>query len=168
MVDVAGNPVRDAIVVLFRKQSPESSTSTDAQGRFHFPDQGHGRATLRARSPAGLSASFELELGASEIPPAIRLELRTGATVSGWVLDPEGAGVADSVVEVERYLPGIVEERRHDRKTRRQVEVQGDTEVDLELDAEAVTGRVLSLGERRPVPGRPSRSCPRQRVRRRR
>lgn len=139
VVDAAGEPVAGATVALGRKERDKGSPmffimnqaedgkngdATDTDGRFRLPDLANG--------------VFDLEVTADGYAPAeipgVRIEgppgevdlgtvvLEIGLAVSGLVVDPNGAPVAEAGVSVER--------NRQDFRMRRRGDETPDTRTD--------------------------------------
>lgn len=114
VVDPDGEPVAGAQLLaidagvgppeveLVMASSPEITRSDDT-GRFRFDDLEAGEHWLLARRRGYLDS----EVTAVEVPAVgtVEVVLRPAASISGWVLDPEGQGVADALVTAERDEP---------------------------------------------------------------
>jgi protocatechuate 3,4-dioxygenase beta subunit len=106
-----GKPVEGAQLVLIGSPIPRSAT-TDAEGRFelaHLPD-GDNRLSVRA---SGYAPATQQIVAVPNMAP-IEIEIESGRTVSGRVVDRRGKPVPGAMVSFD---PGEFEQERNLRQS---------------------------------------------------
>jgi protocatechuate 3,4-dioxygenase beta subunit len=107
VVDPDGRPIAGGRVTawatrpegLSYRLSASEATLTDADGRFELRRLRPGKLHLAARHPDFARSTWrELELGAGERLNDLELAVRRGATITGRVLDENGAPLVDRLV----------------------------------------------------------------------
>lgn len=113
-VTLNGSPMRNAVVGLqLQNQSPPQQSqraTTDADGRFRFPDVVAGQYLLSALTPGFYSTSDSmngmpgrvLNVASGETIENLELQLKRGAVITGRVIDENNEPIAEIQVQLAR------------------------------------------------------------------
>jgi len=169
--DLAGIDVR-----AFSSEGGTSWARPDFEGRFRLEGLSPGTWTLLAFSPRGRQISEEVELPEAAPEADVVLEFRSGFTLTGQVLvgseplsqgsvnvhlpggtaggfnnlDHQGRfrieGLEEGTYQLRLFSPGGISHHR-------EVEISGDLDLLIELEAASLSGRVLDAATSEPLAG---------------
>ncbi len=149
IVDASGRPISGAAVTCTDASDagmPKASATTDAAGRYAFPDVAAGQHTIRARRDRA-AAVHCIDVAAAGTATAADLALRPLQTVRGGVCDDTGAPLGASLHIVDHPgfdspVPTVVQTGRDGR-----YELEVPRGADLLVESSGCLPRTLAAGE---------------------